>query len=535
MVKPRAGSADPAGMIEETANGAAAALRLRIAELERAVATATAATAAKAAYAATLSHEIRTPLGALLGMAELAAETNDPTAVREYLAVILGAGEDLLAVVNDALDLAKLEADQLRLDLQPCDLERLLVRTLRSMARTDEQVALILHVADDVASRYRCDDARIRQVVANLVGNALKFTARGHVHVAVRRLRGLGNVDELELVVSDSGIGIAPDRLHAIFAPFAQADASIGRRFAGTGLGLSITAGLLRCMGGTVVAEPSDGGGARFRVTLPLETLADDAAPPATPGRLLIALADPQSREAAAATARAIGMAHLAIEPEQLPDLPRRDAEVLLIDDGVADAQLAAWNGTATRPPIVLATTMRGLGAAAERSRRFGLAGALPVPFGRTELAAAVAAARGACTAQPTVGPRPLAEAGLRILVAEDDPLNRRLLRQVLTRDGHSVSLVNDGAECLAAASLGEFDAVLLDVHMPVMDGLEAARRLRAAAPRADLPILALTADAAPEDRRRCLDAGVDEVLVKPIRIADLRRALRRRCGVSRR
>ncbi|MFM1872408.1 MAG: hypothetical protein RL398_1830 [Planctomycetota bacterium] len=521
-------------MIEETANRSAAALRLRIAELERAVAAATAATAAKAAYAATLSHEIRTPLGALLGMAELAAETDDPEAVREYLAVILGAGEDLLAVVNDALDLAKLEADQLRIDPQPCDLERLLVRTLRSMATADDRVALILDVAHDVPSLYRCDDARIRQVIANLVGNALKFTASGHVHVALRRLRSLGSVDELELVVSDTGIGIPPDRLQAIFAPFAQADASIGRKFAGTGLGLSITAGLLRCMGGTVAAEPGDGGGARFRVSIPLEAMPGASTPRVRNRRLLVALTDPLARAAAVATAQAIGLHCREVQPPALKGLTRRHDEVLLVDETVDDGDLAAWNGTTTSPPILLATSMRGLGAAAERCRRFGLAGAIPVPFGRNELAAAVGNACGEATkrsagvAMADDGPN------LRILVAEDDPLNRRLLQQLLTRDGHTVAIVHDGAECLSTAARRDFDVILLDVHMPVMDGLEATRRLRAAPPHAELPILALTADAAPEDRRRCLDAGFDEVLVKPVRIAELRGALRRLTAIRR-
>jgi hypothetical protein len=162
------------------------------------------------------------------------------------------------------------------------------------------------------------------------------------------------------------------------------------------------------------------------------------------------------------------------------------------------------------------------------------LAGAIPVPFGRNELAAAVG---NACGEAPKRSPGvAMADDGpnLRILVAEDDPLNRRLLQQLLTRDGHTVAIVHDGAECLSTAARRDFDVILLDVHMPVMDGLEATRRLRAAPPHAELPILALTADAAPEDRRRCLDAGFDEVLVKPVRIAELRGALRRLTAMRR-
>lgn len=509
----------------------------RLADLERAVAAAEAATRAKSAYVATVSHEIRTPLGAILGMTELAQETADPQQVREFLAVIRRAGQNLLGVLDDVLDLAKIEAGKLELEPRPTDLEGLLADTLKPLAGrlASPAVTLVLDVAPELASHYVVDAVRLRQIVTNLVGNAAKFTSRGHILVQVRKATDFGAVHELELVVADTGIGIPADRLGAVFAPFTQADASVQRRFAGTGLGLSITDHLLRAMGGRIVVESELQRGTRFRALLPLEVAAAAAPAHPTPSgvRVLWLGEDPHRRSALANAAAALGVPFVAAADGLPTTAPPRSGDVVLLEPGseARTEAAVAWSRHDRGGMVFLTTHLHDLAIAGELVRRHGFAGHLVEPIARADLlatlhraaAADAVAAAGVPAAQPAAADRTL-----RILVAEDDPLNQHLLARVLGKDGHQVHVVGDGEQACATALQAPFDLILLDMEMPVLGGVAAARRLRAAAGTARTPIVALTANATAEDRARCLAAGMDEVLHKPLSLARLRATLQR-------
>ncbi|MBX3463247.1 MAG: response regulator [Planctomycetes bacterium] len=517
----------------------------RTAELTRALAAAELATKSKSTFVANISHEIRTPLNAILGMAELAAETDDPGELREYLAVIRSAGTSLLGILSDVLDLAKIESGRFELSPVPTDVETLVLEALRPLfARIHNgDVDLVFELGAEVAAGYRLDDVRCRQILTNLVGNAIKFTERGAVRVRLDRIADRGQVHLLELVVEDTGVGIPPDRLEAVFQPFTQADNTITRRFAGTGLGLSITDRLTRLMGGEISVQSTVGVGTTFRVRLPLEVCASPSppvAPPPAGTRLRLLTASGSTRDSLAAIARRLGVELLPLaDLDQLAaagPLPPHD--VVLVDDRDAgpDAGLAAMlpvGGRGTRP-VLLLTSFQDLPRAAARCRAHQLAGYLPRPVSGRELATRLQAILGVGAGQ---GPAPAPAApgadrtpGLRILVAEDNPMNQKVIERLLQRDGHTVTLAADGRACCDLFADGGFDLVLMDVQMPAMSGLEATRRIREreAATGCRVPIVALTANTTPEDREACLQAGMDDVLPKPVPVPRLRALLAR-------
>ncbi|MBL9076663.1 MAG: response regulator [Planctomycetes bacterium] len=510
----------------------------RTRQLAQALASAEQATRAKSTFVANMSHEIRTPLNAILGMSELASETENTAEIREYLQVIRGAGNNLLGVLSDVLDLAKIESGRLELSPVPTDLEALMLDALRPLSSRIQSKDLELSFTIDpaVAPAYQVDDVRLRQVLTNVIGNAIKFTARGFVRVQASRIGGDDAAHELELTVEDSGVGIPKDRLEAVFSPFTQADSTITRRFAGTGLGLSITRHLVQLMGGTITADSTEGRGSTFRIRLRLPPCASPLPPlptlPAGTGLVLVSRSP-----TLAASLRCIGE-RLALPLDVVTDaaatLPLAPGRYLLADerDPDADAGLAQLAPTGARGvrPVLLLTSFHDLPIAAARCHQHRFAGYVPKPVSARDLAVRLAALGDAAPAAPA----PAADAAtarrpLRILVAEDNAVNQKLIERILERDGHTVVLAGDGQQCCDAWARGGFDLVLMDMQMPAVSGLEAAVRIRRAESRTGqrIPIVALTANTTPEDRNACLHAGMDDVLSKPISVPRLRAALR--------
>ncbi len=384
--------------------------RLRqVSELKIELAQSRLADKAKDQFLATMSHEIRTPMNGVLGMAETLSATNLDTQQREYLHIITRSVESLLNIINDILDYSKITSSSLALESVPVDLEQVLgdIHSLLRTSAENQGIELEFEVEPAAHGWFLGDPTRIRQIVLNLVGNAIKFTQRGGVRVTCRA-GDFADGCNLELKIRDSGIGIPADRLGAIFRQFEQADNSTTRRYGGTGLGLAISRKLARMMGGDIAVKSTEGKGSTFTVLLRLER---------------------------------------------------------------------------TEKPV-----------------------AVPVP-------------------EPAVLP----DFGLRALVAEDNKFNQVVVRNLAKRIGISVDIAENGAEAVRMVGEGEYDLVLMDIRMPVMNGYEAAARIRARGDEiASIPILAVTAEATKADIQQCLDAGMDQHLSKPLRIADVAAAVQR-------
>ncbi len=523
-------------------------VRDRTAELRRALDTAETATRAKSTFVANMSHEIRTPLNAVLGMADLAMETENPAELREYLTVIRSAGSNLLGILCDILDLSKVESGKLELSTIPTDLEALALDALRPLTSRiqSKSLELVLEIDPVLSAGYLCDDVRLRQILTNLVGNAIKFTERGHVRVHFTRDRDLGGVDEVQLTIQDTGVGIPADRIAAIFTPFTQADNTITRRFAGTGLGLSITDRLVRLMGGRIGVESKLGVGTTFRVTIPLERTTSPLMPaplPPTGWRLVVVTQSVPARQAMASIALRLGTEFAAVDDvRQLAAVGVRSAkDVILVDDRDADHDAAVGAAVPKGPlglrPVFLLTAYQDLANSTARCQDHAYAGYLTKPVGHREVAQrlvllhdpAAATSHGReATERPSTRAGASTDRRLRILVAEDNPVNQKLIERILQRDGHAVTIADNGKICVETHAAGSFDLVLMDMQMPEMSGLEATERIRSDERRlgGHIPIVALTANTSVEDRNACLHAGMDEVLAKPLSIPRLRALL---------
>jgi PAS domain S-box-containing protein len=530
----------------------------RTAELALAKEAAEAASHAKDAFLATMSHEIRTPLNGMLGMAELLADTGLHSEQRQYLSLITSSGEALLALINDVLDFSKIEAGRLELEalvFSPVDCIADATKTLAMRAHT-KGLELIYNVADDVPAQLIGDPGRLRQIVLNLASNAIKFTEQGEVEVSVALAAHSEISAMLHLYVRDTGIGIATDKQRTIFEAFTQADSSMTRCYGGTGLGLTITAHLAELMDGRIWVESTPAQGSTFHVTLrfslpqpsqvaepvrarqtlkqlPVLVVDDNALSRGMLKRLLAAWGmQPQLASDGEAALAALDEAQRAGQPFPIVLL---DASMPGSDGFAISERIKRHPGCATGAIIMLTTF--GHRDDAARCRELGIATYLTKPITPSDLFDAITTAMGASALAPAA---PVTRSSERephekrtsavILLAEDNQVNQLFACRLLKKLGHEVTVVDNGVEALAALDRALFDLVLMDMQMPVMDGIEATQaiRTREADSQQHIPIVALTANAIASDRDRCLAAGMDDYLAKPFSMPQLMEVLER-------
>ena len=469
-----------------------------------------------------MSHEMRTPLNGVLGMIGLLERTRLDGAQRAYAENARQSAEHLLGLVNDLLDYARLEAGALEFDLTPVDLEGLVqgVAELLSPRAHDKGLEIVWSVAAD-APDIRADEGRLRQVLFNLAGNAVKFTETGGVRVTVERVGGDDIRPRLAFLVDDTGPGVPPHARSRIFEEFGHADASDAVRHDGAGLGLAVVRKLATAMGGSVQVEDRPDaplGGARFRFEAAFDAVGAPRARPLQGRTVAVRSPDPFVMSTAKAQIEASGA--------MLSD----SAPVILIDHAPTTPGQPVALPQGGRAVVMLKPGERDLIAA---YRTAGADGYLIKPLRRTSLVERVLAAAGDQTPEPSGAKSveddrvaPARFAGVRVLLAEDNPVGALLARTLLRREGCVVENAATGDEAVAAVGRARYDLIFMDMRMPGMDGPAAARAIRATGDRT--PILALTANAFAEDRRLCLEAGMDDHIVKPLDAEALRAALAR-------
>jgi signal transduction histidine kinase/CheY-like chemotaxis protein len=502
---------------------------------------------AKADFLAMMSHEIRTPMNVVIGMTDLLESTKLSAEQEDCVRAVQTAGGALLTIINDVLDFSKIEAGKLELERIPFSVRGCLedVAEILAPKAASKSLEFPVHAAADTPDRLIGDPGRVRQVVINLANNAIKFTETGEIEISAHALEVSGKMTTLRVEVRDTGIGIPADRLHRLFGSFSQVDASTTRKYGGTGLGLAISKQLIEAMGGRIGVVSQEGKGSTFffELTLGLDPQGEqrEAIPGLDACRVLVVASHSKTAQAICSQIRWLGGHAEALEHpvdaltriRASGELPVRAVLVRFpLEASDWEPALAALR---KHPNLhILLMPAMSERAAAEQQLESGYQGVLARPIKTERLHAALSLALGHRPEQA----RPVrtelsaaerdARSRFRILLVEDYELNQKLALRLIERAGYHADLANNGQEAVEAVEAGEYDLILMDMQMPVMDGLEATRRIRSLERGADrhLPIIALTANVGEDIKNSCLAAGMDGYLTKPIRSDALREVL---------